>query len=186
MKKSMIIGKRQLVLAGLVVVLGLAVWANMRLAASDGGLDISAELTSSKYLGEAQLVDSPSVSDTTQVSAKVNDDLLSQTRTQRDAEREEAFERAEDAIQSAKSKAAEVGAAAEQIAGLTKAAEDERSIEQILTAKGFHAIATIGERDVTVMVDAGELVSNQTMQIKDAVLAVRTVELENIKIVTIK
>lgn len=190
MKKSVIIGKRQFILAGLVLVLGLAVWANMRLAASEGGLDISAELTSSKYLGEAQLVGTQSVADTSSlaapVSAQVENDLLSLTKTDRDKAREDEFERLEDTINSAKSKGADVSAAAGQLAALTKRGEDERAIEQILAAKGFDAVVTIGDRDVTVMVDKGELISTQTMQIQDAVQATVEAESENIKIVTIK
>ena len=56
MKKSMIIGKRQMVLAGLVFALAIAVWLNMNYAAKEGGFDLTAESASSKYLGEAEYV----------------------------------------------------------------------------------------------------------------------------------
>ena len=48
MKKSVIIGKRQIVLAVLVVALGAAVYLNWRFAGADGGLDITCLLYTSR------------------------------------------------------------------------------------------------------------------------------------------
>ena len=63
MKKSVIIGKRQIVLAVLVVALGAAVYLNWRFAGADGGLDITAAVSSSQAnLGDATYVNNPEVS----------------------------------------------------------------------------------------------------------------------------
>ena len=51
MKKSMIIGKRQMVLAGLVFALAIAVWLNMNYAAKEGGFDA---FTSSLFISPYQ------------------------------------------------------------------------------------------------------------------------------------
>lgn len=189
MKKSVIIGKRQFVLAGLILILGLAVWLNMRLASQGGGVDISAELTSSKYLGEAQLVDNQNVdgatSDAAQVSVKDNS-VITKTKTERDEKREEDIERLEDIIRAAESTGANVSEAASLAAQLIKNCDDERAIEDILAAKNFTSVVTIGERDVNVTIDAGELATSQTVLIKDAVQSVRSVEGENIKIICVK
>ena len=197
MKKSVIIGKRQFILAGLVVVLGVAVWLNMTLAANGGGLDISAELTSSKYLGEAQLVNNPSAegadtdssdtaSDDALETAAGNDNIISKTKKERESARQDEIDLLEENINSAKTKGADATTALERISVLTKRTSDEKAIEGILEAKGYTSAVTIGDSDVTVMVESGELLSNQTMQLKDAVQSTVDVKAENIKIITIK
>lgn len=190
MKKSMIIGKRQMILAGLVFALAIAVWLNMNYAAKDGGFDIAAELTSSKYLGEAQYVGASDVqsgaaSGVAEVGASVSDPL-EPIRKNRSEVRKEAVELLEDTIEDAKTGGADVTNALAKIAEISDRMDNEASIETLLSAKGFNAIVVIGDTDVTVSVVANELMSNQTMQIQDAVTGICGTRLENIKIVAIK
>ena len=57
MKKiNMIVGKKQIVLAALVVILGVAVYLNWEFAKNDGQFDITAGTTSDKNYGDAALV----------------------------------------------------------------------------------------------------------------------------------
>ena len=57
MKKGAIIGKRQVLLAVLVVALSAAVYLNWQFSQNDGQYDITGALTSStSYLGDVQYV----------------------------------------------------------------------------------------------------------------------------------
>ena len=62
---NMIIGKKQIILASLVVGLGLAVYINYQFAQSDGALTATSAIESDKNYGDAQLVDAndPTVED---------------------------------------------------------------------------------------------------------------------------
>lgn len=189
-RKSMIIGKRQFILAGLVFALAIAVWLNMNYAASDGGFDITGEVTSSKYLGEAQYVAASdtdgSVSEEAVLETAAEPDSMSIARDQRDDTRNEAVELLEDTISDAKAQNADVEDALAQLTKITTNMDNEASIETLLSAKGYSALVVIGDNSVTVTVAADELVTNQTIQIQDAVTSVVSTNLENIKIITVK
>ena len=198
MKKGAIIGKRQFILAGLVVALAVAVWLNMNLASKNGGFDIAAEM-SSKYLGEAQYVGANEASEPpmSTVNGEVTSDIeavptaatpdpLAELRKTRNDTREEAVELLEENINDANTQGADVGDALNRIAKITDSMDKEASIETMLSAKGFASIVVIGENDITVNVAKNELLSNETLQIQDAVTSVSGIGLENIKIVTIK
>ena len=62
---NMIIGKKQIILASLVVGLGLAVYVNYQFARTDGDLTATGALANDKNYGDAQLVDAndPTVDD---------------------------------------------------------------------------------------------------------------------------
>ena len=61
MKKGKVIGKKQLILAVMVLALGAAVWFNMKYS---GG---------TKYLGEAQFVDNSASGEALETSGQVAD-----------------------------------------------------------------------------------------------------------------
>ena len=77
-------------------------------------------------------------------------------------------------------------AALAKISEISDRMDKEASIETLLSAKGYSAIAVIGDAGTTVTVSAGELQQYQTVQIQDAVTSVTGQSLENIKIITVK
>lgn len=190
MKKSMIIGKRQMVLAGLVFALAIAVWLNMNYAAKEGGFDLMAESASSKYLGEAEYVgasvEGEAVSSEEAVAVAALPDSMKKAKNERDDTRKEAIELLEDTVNDAKASGADVEAALAKISEISDRMDKEASIETLLSAKGYSAIAVIGDAGTTVTVSAGELQQYQTVQIQDAVTSVTGQSLENIKIITVK
>lgn len=200
MKKGSIIGKRQIVLAVLVAALGVAVWLNMKFASTDGGFDITGALNSSKYLGDAQYVGNPSVDqsggetaptgedgESTLPTSGSQEDYFTNARKDRENTRKEALELLQDTLTDVKSDSAAKEKAVEKAAEIAARMDKETSIENLLKAKGFaDAVVMIGDSDVNVVVKAEELVTSQTMQIQDAVQSQTKVELNNIKIVSVK
>ncbi len=200
MKKGTIIGKRQIVLAVLVAALGVAVWLNMKYASTDGGFDITGALDSSKYLGDAQYVNNPSVESATSETASEGagessavqtgaeeGDYFAEARKSREDTRNQALELLQDTLADVKADSAAKEKAVEEAAEIAARMDKETSIENLLKAKGFaDAVVMIGDSDVNVVVKAEELISSQTMQIQDAVQSQTEVELGNIKIVSVK
>ena len=65
--------------------------------------------------------------------------------------------------------------------------EKEAAIETLVKAKGFEkVVAVMGDKDITVVVKADELLPSQILQIQDAVISQTEISLENIKIVNKK
>ena len=200
MKKGSIIGKRQIVLAVLVAALGVAVWLNMKFASTDGGFDITGALNSSKYLGDAQYVANPSVDASGGESSGAGEggestlptngsqgEYFANARKDREDARKQALELLQDTLADVKSDSAAKEKAVEKAAEIAARMDKEASIENLLKAKGFaDAVVMIGDSDVNVVVKAESLVTSQTMQIQDAVQSQTKVELNNIKIVSVK
>lgn len=209
MKKSAIFGKRQLVLAVLVMALGVAVWLNMKYASTEGGFDITGALNSSKYLGEAQYVDNPVVNNSdgatsTDVSSSVTasadgsnasaaapastgTDYFETARKDRTAARKEAIELLQDTFTDVKADSAAKDKAIADAAEIAKRIEKESSIETLIKAKGFaDTVVVISEKDVSVVVKSDKLISTQTMQIQDIVQSQVEMALDKIKIIPVK
>ena len=63
----------------------------------------------------------------------------------------------------------------------------EASIETVIKSKGYEdALAIISDESVTIIVPTESLLTSQTLQIQDAVTSQYKVDLEKIKIITVK
>ena len=184
MKKRMIIGKRQIVLAVLVLALGAAVYLNWRFAESGGGLDLTGALssrTTSGSLGDAKYVN--------QASSSASKTSFSAARQDREKARNDAAALLNDTIKDAKADSAAKAAAVEKVTQLAKNIEIENSIETLVKAKGFaDCVAVISDEKVNIVVASGEdgLLDSQVLQIQDIVRGQKNVSLENIHIVPVK
>ena len=88
MKKGAIIGKRQILLAVLVVALSAAVYLNWQFSKNGGEYDITGALSSTtSYLGDVQYVGNPG--DTTVSEAQSADNYFAQAREDRAAARQD-------------------------------------------------------------------------------------------------
>ena len=78
----------------------------------------------------------------------------------------------------------------EALKGLNLIAEQvnaEASMETVIKLKGFEdALAILSEETVTVIVPAESLLTSQTLQIQDAVISQKQIDLEKIKIIAVK
>lgn len=173
MKKGKVIGKKQLILAVMVLALGAAVWFNMKYS---GG---------TKYLGEAQFVDNSASGEALETSGQVAD-YFSSSRESRAKVRATAREEITENIKNAGGDESKLAAAAEAAATIAAREVAEANIEQLLKAKGFsETLAVIGDNDVNVVVRTGELTAAQTLQIQDIAAAQSGYNLSKIKILTV-
>ncbi|MBR6619317.1 MAG: SpoIIIAH-like family protein [Clostridia bacterium] len=180
---NVIIRKRQIIMAALVLALGSAVFVNwyftrpeMQAAEVEGK-----EPQSYSVIGDAQYVSSSGEKGNTEIA--VDSDALSLQRTQRSKAHDEAFEMLNKVINSSSASASAVDKAAEQLAELTSAIKLESDIDALINAKcGFGCITTIGESEIQVVCEKGSLSSTSILQIKEIVMKHTEFDAENITI----
>lgn len=175
MKLNFLIRKRQIILAGLVVILGVAVYLNWEFSKGD----INSAITDDKIYGETQetLVD---VTETT-------DAYFAEARLNRQKTRDEAMESVQAMLKSdslTETQRSEISAKAAQITELTS---QENAIEELVKAKGFReCIAFIDGESASVIVSSDELTEAQAAQIFEIVVKKSKINSENINIVEAK
>lgn len=179
---NVIIRKRQIIMAALVLALGSAVFVNwyftrpeMQATEVEGK-----EPQSYSVIGDAQYVSSSGEKGNTEIAAS---DALSSQRTQRSKAHDEAFEMLNEVINSSTASASAVDKAAQQLADLTSAIKLESDIDALINAKcGFGCITTIGDSGVQIVCEKGTLSSTSILQIKEIVMKHTEFDAENITI----
>ena len=169
-----LIGKRQLLLAGLVVMLGLAVFVNWYY--TNNGASLSPE-------GGAQTA-TPSAADGAASFVNADGtDYFAQAKLNRDVSLSAALEELEAVMVSSDAAAEDINAAQTQIAALTAAAKSETDIENLVTAQlGGECVAVIGDNSVEVVVTRDMLSDAAVLQISDIVRSVCGTQYENIRV----
>lgn len=179
MKKTTIIGKKQILMVAMVLALGAAVWLNVRYATD--GTDYSAtssvadeDLGNAKYVANASVV--------------TEDDYFTTAKKEREQQREEELKTIKKTLNDQKSTESQKKLAAETTTKITNRMEQESAIESLVTAKGFKkVIAVLSDDSCSVVVQSeNELQKSASAQIVDIVSSVTKIKLENIKIVTVK
>ncbi len=174
MKKGKVIGKKQLILAVMVIALGAAVWFNMNYAGN-----------TTKYLGEAQFVDNSS-GDAVETSANINN-YFETARAERENTAKDMREEVTEAIQQAGGNEEALKSASDLLAKLLERKAKETNIENLLKAKNFaDVIAIIGDSDVNIIVRAENLSAAETIQIQEVAAVHSGLTLDKIKILTVK
>lgn len=181
MKKGKVFSKGHIVTAALVVCLAAAVWLNMKYSSFG-----TPEGSSNKNLGDTQYYDTNStIGEAVQTSAAV--DQIVAARNDRNTQRNKAVE---DFTAIIEKSSADDASKKQALDGLQKIADRislEASVETLIKAKGFSdALAIISDDNVTVIVPAENLLTSETLQIQDAVTSQIKVDLEKIKIITVK
>lgn len=181
MKKGMIIGKRQLVLAVLILALGAAVYLNWRFADSGNELQLtganSSKSTTSQNLGDAKYVNA--------TSGKA----FSDARRDREKARNDATAMLRETLKDVKADAAVQAMATEKLSRLAGNIQTENSIETLIKAKGFaDCVAVINDQTVNIIVAVGSdgIMESEVLQIQDIVRGQIDVPLKNIHIVEVK
>lgn len=182
MSKKSFFGKKQIVLAGLVVALAAAVWLNMEYSSGAGGFVNTASASSVKNLGDTKYV----MNETSGESA-AESDYFTTARSERETARNEAISLLKETAENVKADESAKEQANKTLSEIALRMEKESAIETLIKSKGFaDAVAVIGEESVTVIVKGEELLSSQTLQIQDAVRTQTEISLEKIKIVAVK
>lgn len=184
MKKGKSFNKSQVALGVMVVALAVAVWLNMRYST-----DVVGEVnnTSSKYLGQAEFVNTTSSGESLQVSAKPateEETYFINLRKERQNSRNDALGTLEEVMAKDNLSTDEKKAAADKIAELALRSEKEAAVETLLKAKGFSSVvAIIGDKDINIIVKSEGLLPSETVQIQDAALTQTDFAIANIKII---
>jgi stage III sporulation protein AH len=187
---SGIFGKKQIMLAVLVLALGVAVYLNYYFSTRNPITTDASAITSSKNLGDAKFVDNPSAvepSGKTGDKAADSSDYFAQAQKNRENARQEAIDIIRDLINNAKANKETQQQALEKAAAIAAAVEQESKIESLIKAKGFQdCIAFIEDDQCSVAVRAAELNEAQALQITEIVTAQSKVPAQNVRIVTVK
>ncbi len=175
-KPTLIIGKRQMLLAGMTLVLGIAVYVNY--AYSSSGADVKKTKvvkSNSVSYGEAELVSADSASE----------DYFSQVRIEKMNSRDEAVETLKSIIGGGDATTEEKAVAEENAQAMASLMESETKVESLVKAAGFQDCVVYldgSNADIVVKTDSKGLQTSEAAQIKDILLSQVTVPNENIRI----
>lgn len=204
-KTNVILGKKQIVLASLVLILGAAVYLNWQFADQNGELDLTAKLEEpadpvgailtgeeaepagtepdgEKLLGDAKLVDSQAVD-----SRSIADETyFAMARMARTKSRDEAIQTISAILDGEQLTEEDKQAANDRAFAITDAIEEESRIENLVKAKGFEeCMVYITESGASVVVKSSGLTQEQATQIKNIVVSEGRIKGENVSITEI-
>lgn len=172
-KPTMIIGKKQIILAGMTLILGLAVYINYAVSTSDGKIKATDVVKSqSVNYGDAQLVSTDSTSD-----------YFAQARIDRMTSRDEAVETLKTIMDGGDTTEEEQSVASEDAATISGLIEAESTVENLIKAAGFEdCVVYLDGENANIVVKSDGLLDSEAAQIKDILLAQVDVANENIRI----
>ena len=171
----MIVGKRQIILAALVLALGTAVALYWKFASDDFTLSQEA----GKNYGDAQYVDNK----TDETKPADDSDYFTQARLTRKTTRDEAVETLKKIMQDENSTDEQKNEATVKASALSDNIETEGTIENLVKAKGFEdCLAYIDEDSANVVVKTQGLDETQAAQIADIIVSETNLKMENISI----
>ena len=173
---NLIIKRRQLILATLVVALGAAVFVNWYYNGSNSTLQGEEPTTQAEFvqtLGEAQYVNA---------SGEVAD-YFSEVKLNRQKSRDEALESLNKSLEKAKSGSNAEKEITKSIDTLTAQIKLESDVEALISAKlASECVAVINEKSAQVVVAKGTLNDDATLQIIDIITTNTDLGADKIKI----
>lgn len=184
-KFNLVVGKRQIVIASLLVTLSVAAFLNWQFATGDQAvtvMDVSEktkkdeEESSSSNYGEAELVSK-------NTDKKTNEkNLLQQARLDRATSMEDAIDNTNNILKNQNLTEAERNKAIEQSLQLTKKKNKQEAIESQIKTKNVvnDCISYIDDNRVNVIVETDNLTDEKVAQIKDSVVSVTNAPASNI------
>lgn len=187
MKKrlNLIIGRKQIILAGLTVLLGAAIYINY-LNASSKDVKISDDANSEvANYGEVQFVSSEAVSD--KGGSVSSDEYFAKARLDKQQSRDESIEVLQSFYYGGDSTDEELAVIAQDVLQVSGYIETETKVENLLKAQGFsEALCYLSDDTANVIVKTQGLDNSQAAQIKSTLLGEIAIPAENITIVEIK
>lgn len=181
-KKS---GKRQLVMAALVMALGAAVYLNWQFS-GDQQLLATDALSSEKEIGTAQLVNGEAGEKEEEAAAQQGE-TLAQAKLSRQKARDEAVELLEQVLKDAASSDEAKKEAVTQSATIAQNVLQESNIENLVKAKGYSdCVAVIQNGECSVIISGALQNESDAVVIQDIVTAQTSFEPSKIKIVEAK
>lgn len=182
----MVINKKHVILASLVLGLGLAVYVNYQFAQSDQLLTPANTSVTEKNYGDAQLVDaSDPIVESTGADAD-GEAYFAEAKVTRQRTRDESVETLTNMMSNAEIDPNIKAEMALKATELAQSIETEGKIENLIKAKGFQDCMVYYDTDsVDVVVKSQGLEAAQVAQMKDIILKETSIPAENISIVEI-
>ncbi|MBD5114920.1 MAG: SpoIIIAH-like family protein [Ruminococcaceae bacterium] len=192
---NLIIGKKQIIIVGLTLILGVAVYVNYLVGAnitedapvvSDGNVQDAGNYGDQRFVSANGGTDS-SVGDTRAVSVNSADEYFAQARLDKAESRAEAIEVLQMIYGGGDSTETELAVMAQNAEMMSSYIESESKIENVLRAQGFEdVLCYLSENGASVIVKTNGLDSAQAAQIKNALLSEVNIPAEKISILEIK
>lgn len=180
---NMIIGKKQIILAGLTLILGIAIYLSFMFEQSGKDLSATKTLEDTSNYGESVFVASGAVSDANIAAAE----YFEQFRLDRTKSRDEATETMQTLLQAGDLTTDELATAKQEAVSMAKLIESEGKIETLVKAQGFaDCLVYLDGKSANIIVKTDDLTTAQAAQIKSILLGEVTVAAENITIVPVK
>ena len=176
---NMIIGKRQIILASLVLGLGVAVFLNWQYTNSQMELPVTAAMEEDEQdiYGEAEYVDAP---------MDDGESYFVEAKMSRQRARDEAVETLATMLADATLDAEQKERLAVRASDLANSIETEGKIENLIKAKGFEDVMVYYDTErADVIVKTEGLMVNEAAQIKDIILKETPITAQDISIVEI-
>lgn len=187
-KPSIIIGKRQIVLACLTAMLAVAVYINYALARPEQ-LTPTAELDSVSHYGDTEFVDAPPAEQPVAAAPEADPaaDYFAQARLEKTASRDEAVQTLQMIMGGGDITEDEAVTTALDAAALSRMIESEGNIESLIRSQGFEDCVVYLDGDsAKVVVKTNGLDASDAALIKDIVLSEASISSENIRIFEVK
>lgn len=187
---NLLIKRRQLIMAALVVALGGAVFVNWYFTNSSENV-VGTNETTNEYvqnLGEAKYVNSDNADTTNKedkatATASKNTDYFATVKLKRTKAHDDALEKMKALLKEAPENSESAEEISKSIDALSKTIKLEADIEALISAKlKCECVVMLNNDNVEVVVTKGNLNDASILQIMDAVLNNTSVKAENIKI----
>ena len=177
MKMNFIVGKKQIVLAALMLCLSLAVYLNWAYSGDNIGLPVTTTLEDGKNYGDSQFVDA---------DIEDPDAYFAEAKISRQKSRDEAVQTLKSLIENEDITAEQRADMALKASVMAEAIEKEGKIENLIKAKGYtECMVYYDSQRVDVIVKTNGLLNNEVAQMKDIIVREVTVPDENIAIIEI-
>ncbi len=185
MKMSVILGKKQIVLASLVTILGIAVYLNY-VFTDTGNFDLltasQSDSSETENYGEAQLTGAEPVEETT-VESSGESDYFTSARLERRKARDEAIETLAQTLGAEEMTDDEKELAAEKALAVSAQIESENKIETLVKAKGFaECLAYVDADSARVIVRTDGLTAETANQIKNIIIEETGLSAEDVSV----
>ena len=192
--RMLVIRKRQVAAASLILLIGVAGYLNMMIKDGEADPDISVMYNeASKRLGEAKMVNSTdNPEENTENGEKnnvksVSDNYFTNAKIERETKRSESIEMLVEILNSQGAEKSAKENAQKQIEMLSKFTECEVSAENMIKAKGYgECVVFMGENVTSVAVSTNGLNEVDAAVICDLVAQTGAVSASSVKIVEIK
>lgn len=197
------IGKKQLILTGLVLTLGAAVYLNWQFSGNTNLLSGSDAVSVSKELGEAEFVNTSSdkkagestaqkstelssSKESTASASKSSDEYFSQAKVNRQQTQDDIAEMTKKILESSEESDTAKAEAVAKAAELATVMEQQTNVESLIKAKGFEeCMVFIQNGECSIVVRDSDLTADDALIIKDIATGQTGITVDKIKVTAV-